>query len=97
MLVMSRPASVHGTDGPPVIRLDSLSGAGGNDRLDGDDEAFGESLVKTRVVVVGHARGLVNRAADAVAAQLAHHRKPAAPRFLFDCAPDIENAIAGAR
>ena len=65
---MGRKAAVGGADGPAVAVEGDVAGAGGDDGLDGDDQALGEQVARERVGKIGDAGLFVDGAADAVAA-----------------------------
>ena len=46
VLVVGGEAAVGGADGPAVAVERDAAGAGGDDGLDGDDEAFGEQIAR---------------------------------------------------
>src|SRR5262245_21072972 len=72
-------------------------GAGGNDGLDRDHQAFGEASTRLAIVEIWNTGVLVDAASDTVATQSAHHTKAAASGFFFDRAADLVNAIPGSR
>ena len=96
MLVVSGEAAVGGADGPAVAVERDVAGAGGDDRLDGDDEAFGEEMAGVGIGVVGDSGLFVNGAANTVAAEFADDVEAAAADFALDGAADVFGAIAGA-
>ena len=96
VLVMGRKAAVGGADGPAVAVERDAAGAGGDDRLDGDDQALGEKMAGCGIGVVWDAGIFVNGAANAVAAEFADDVEAAAADFAFDGAADVFGAIAGA-
>src|SRR5690242_2710548 len=78
VLVMRREAAITRSDRPSISLQNTAACPGGDDWLDGDDQSLVEPGTQARVIVVGHARRLVNGASHAVPAQLSHHVKSAA-------------------
>ena len=68
VLVVSGEAAIGGTDGPAVAVEGDAAGGGGDDGLDGDDEAFGEEMARLRMRQNSGRWALRGCAADAVAA-----------------------------
>ncbi len=97
MFVVCGKAAIRGADSPAIVLQHTSTIAGGDDRFDGDHEAFGEAGPGARVVEIGYARRLVNTAADAVTAEFAHDLEAATVRLLLDRAADFGDAVAGAR
>jgi hypothetical protein len=73
-----------------------VAGTGGDDGLDGDDQARGQQMAGFRVGVVGDAGLFVNGAAYAVAAEFANDVEAATADFALDGAANVFGAIAGA-
>src|SRR5437588_11175079 len=92
---MSRAAAVGGADRPPVVVHDGLAAVGGNDRLDGDDQAFGEALPLPPVAVIGHGWLFVDGPAHAVAAQRTDDPEPLPPHFGLDGLANLIDGAAG--
>jgi hypothetical protein len=67
---------VLGDDGPAVVaELLHVAAAGVDHRLDGEGHAGHQFFQRAGLAVVQHLRLFVEVAADAVAAELAHHRE----------------------
>ena len=80
VLPLRRQRAVARDDGPAVADLADLALAGVDHRLDREDHARHQLLERAGPAVVQHLRLLVEARADAVAAELAHHREAAGLR-----------------
>jgi hypothetical protein len=67
VLVVGGEAAISGADGPAVAAKGDATGGGGDDGLDGDDEAFGEEMAGCGIGIIGDTGFFVNGAAYAVA------------------------------
>src|SRR5580658_1297671 len=95
MLVMRR-RPVIGRDHRPLVWCgEDPAGTGGDNRLDRNDQAFGEDLIVARIGIVRYTRRFMDGAADAVARQLANHGEAAAPDFALDGASNFPDSKAG--
>jgi hypothetical protein len=91
---MRGEAAVHRAVGPAVLTERNIFRAGGNNRLDGDDQAFGQFVLRGEIREIGHRRRLVNGSPDAMPTELAHHVKTAPVQFALHRAADVLRAIS---
>src|ERR1700760_206738 len=77
VLVVRRRAMICRYYRPAVGGDERAAGTRGNDRLDGNHQALRENLIVASVGIIRYARRFMNRAANAVACQLADHRESA--------------------
>src|SRR4029453_13362611 len=89
MLVMCRPAAVARSRRPAVAILTNARRPGTDDGLDGQDQPLGEDVTLPRVVLIGHRRRLMNRAADAVSREVAHDCQAARTHGGLDHTADL--------
>src|SRR5258708_19579637 len=81
---MSGETAVARVVGPAVFGERNVARAGGDDWFDGDDQAFGQFVLRGKIGVVRHRRRLVDRAADAVAAKFLDDMKAAPSHFALN-------------
>src|SRR6202795_1958681 len=96
LVVRGRPA-IGGPHGPAIGSEDGPPRTSSDNGLHGNDQSFGEYLMRLRVRVVGNARFFVDGAADPVPTQFPDHRKTFAANLTLDRTADFRNAKAGAR
>src|SRR5258708_40038682 len=89
VLVMSGETAVGRAVGPAVFVERNVARAGGDDWFDGDDQAFGQFVLRGKLGVVRHRRRLVDRAADAVAAKVLDDMKAAPAHFALNGPADV--------
>src|SRR5215472_3083841 len=94
VFVVGRGLSVGGADGPAIVGQGGSARACGDDRFYGYDQALGEDLVGFWIRKVGHTRGFMDSAPDAMSPKLSNHREAAAADFLFDDTADLRYAKA---
>src|SRR5438874_10062754 len=69
VLVVRGKTAVDGSIGPAVLVKRDLAGARGNNRLNGDDQPFGQFVLCGKIRVIGHRRRFMDRAPYAMAAK----------------------------
>ena len=94
VLPLRRQRAVFRDDGPAVAHLADLAPAGVDHRLDREHHARHQLVERAGAAVVQHLRLLVELAADAVAAELAHDRKAVALGEGLDRVADVAEAHA---
>src|SRR3546814_5735733 len=75
MLELGRELHVAGDGGPAVLQDLHLRAAGVDHRLDGEEHALAQLHAGAGAAVVQHAGRIVKDLAEAVAAEVGHHRE----------------------
>ena len=97
VLPLRRQAAVLGDDGPAVVaKLLDLAPAGVDHGLDGEHHAGLELFERAGAAIVQHLGFFVEYLANAVAAELAHHRKAVPFGEFLDGVSDVAQVRAGA-
>src|ERR1700743_3539193 len=97
VFVVRGKASIGRADCPAVAIERDAAGGRDDDWFDGDDETFGENVPRYRIGIFGDVVFFVDRAPDAVAAELRNDAEAATANLAVHGPSDILRAIAQAR